>query len=87
MAGHGVLVERNEQVDAVTHVGDAFRARTNGQKSMAAANDGLIGVVGIQVKAAAAEDFCEDVARGGNSLAGRASDTDSEGLLHHTLSN
>ena len=26
---HSVLVERNEQVDAVTHVGDAFRARTN----------------------------------------------------------
>jgi hypothetical protein len=54
---------------------------------MAAANDGLIGVVGIQMKAAAAEDFCEDVAWGSDSLAGRASDTDSEGLLHNTLSN
>jgi len=52
-----------------------------------AANDGLIGVVGVQVKATAAENFREDVAWGGDSLAGRASDTDSEGLLHHTLSN
>jgi len=32
-----------------------------------AANDGLIGVVGVQVKATAAENFREDVAWGGDS--------------------
>src|SRR5216684_3650969 len=52
---------------------------------MAAADDGLVGVVGIQMKAPPAEDFRENVARRGDSLAGRASDTDSEGLLHSTL--
>ena len=86
MAIHAVLVERNEQVDAVTHIGDLFRARTNGEKSVAAANDGLIGVVGVQVKASPAEDLCENVARCGDTLAGGASDADSEGLLHHALS-
>ena len=40
---------------------------------MAAANDGLIGVVGVQVQAATAEDFGEDVAGRGNTLTGGAS--------------
>src|SRR5258708_30380997 len=38
------------------------------------------------MQAAPAENLCENVARGGDSLSGRASDTDSEGLLHRTLS-
>src|SRR5436853_6265438 len=38
------------------------------------------------MQAAPAENFCEYVARGGDSLSGRASDTESEGLLHRTLS-
>src|SRR5437016_12311004 len=38
------------------------------------------------MQAAPAENFCENVARGGDTLSGRASDTDSEGLLHRTLS-
>jgi hypothetical protein len=54
---------------------------------MAAADDGLGGVVGIQVQAAPTENFCENVARGGDTLSGRTSDSDSEGLLHRTLSN
>src|SRR5260370_10663130 len=37
------------------------------------------------MKAATAEELRENVARRGNSLDGRASDTDSEGLLHSTL--
>ena len=85
MAIHAVLIEGNEQVDAVTHVGDLFRSRTNGEKCVAAANDGLIGVVGVEVEAASAEDLCEDVARGGDALSGCASDADSKGLLHHAL--
>src|SRR5438477_2548556 len=53
---------------------------------MAAANDGLVGVVSIKVQAPPAENLCENVTRRGNTLSGRASDTDSEGLLHCTLS-
>jgi hypothetical protein len=45
----------------------------------------LIGVVGIQVKAPTTEDLCENVAGGGNTLTGRTTDRDSEGLLHHIL--
>src|SRR5260370_38974302 len=52
---------------------------------MAAADDGLAGVVGIQRKAPPAEDLRKNVARRGAPLAGRASDTDREGLLHSTL--
>ncbi len=85
VAIHAVLVKRNEQVDSVTHVGDLIRTRANGQKRVAAANDGLIGVVGIQVKTTPAEDFRENVARRGHTLPSCASDTDSKGLLHHPL--
>ncbi len=82
VAIHGVLVQRDQQIDAVTHVGDSFRAGANGEKSVAAANDRLIGVVSIQMQAAATEDFREDVARRGDTLTGGASDADGKGLLH-----
>ena len=47
VAIHGVLVQGNEQVHAVAHVGDLFGARSNRQESVAAADNGLIGVVGV----------------------------------------
>jgi hypothetical protein len=53
---------------------------------MAAANDGLVGVVDVQVQPTPAEDFRENVTRGGNALTGGAADTDSEGLLHRFIS-
>ena len=86
MAIHGVLVQRDQQIEAVTHVSDFFWAGANGQKSVATSNDRLIGIVGIQMQAAAAEHLCEDVARGGNTLTGGASDTDSKGLPHRATS-
>jgi hypothetical protein len=52
---------------------------------MAAANDGLIGVVGVEVQPATAEDLRKDVAGSGDALTGGASDTDAEGLSHKTL--
>src|SRR5438445_6865903 len=45
---HGVLVERNQQIDPVTHVGDRFGAGADRQQRVPAPNNGLIGVVGIQ---------------------------------------
>ena len=71
MAIHAVLVEGNEQVDAITHIGDLFRARTNREKCVAAANDRLIGVVGVEVQASTAEDFGEDISRRGHALSCR----------------
>ncbi len=61
-------------------------AGADGEKRVAAANDGLVGVVGVQMQAAPAEDQCEDVARRGNTLTGRAANTDGEGLTHKVLS-
>jgi len=46
----------------------------------------LIGIVGVQVKAPPAEDLCKNVPGRGDTLSGRASDPDSEGLFHDTLS-
>ena len=54
----------------------------NGEKSVAAANDGLIGVVGVEMEAAATEDLGENVAGSGDSLASCSSDANSKGLLH-----
>jgi hypothetical protein len=42
----------------------------------------LIGVVDVQVQPATAEDFCENITRGGDTLTGGATDTNSEGLPH-----
>ena len=52
---------------------------------MSPTNHRLIGVLGIQVHAAATEDFREDVARRSDALTGCASDADGEGLLHRDL--
>jgi hypothetical protein len=49
---------------------------------VAAANDGLIGVIGVQVKATTAEDLAENITGGCNALAGCASDAYGERLRH-----
>src|ERR1700751_6013554 len=85
MTIHGVLVQWNQQVEVVPHVGDFFRAGANREKGVAASNNRLVGVVRIQVQATAAEDLCEDVARGRHSLTGGASNSNGEGLLHSNL--
>ena len=82
VAIHGILVQRDQQIDAVTHVGDFFRAGTNSQKSVAAANNRLICVVSIQMQSPAAENLGEDVTRRGDTLAGGASDTNGKSLFH-----
>src|SRR5919109_2686549 len=85
MPVHGVLVERNEQVNPVAHIGDRLRPGANRQQRMSAANNGLIGVVGIQAEPPPAEDFGEDVTRRGHTLARRATNGDRKGLFHGTL--
>src|SRR5579859_861204 len=82
VAIHGVLVQRDQQVNAVSHIGNFVRTGADGQKSVAAANNGLIGVVGVQMQSAAAEDLGEDVTGCGNTLAGGAANTDGEGFPH-----
>ena len=60
----------------VAGVGDVVGAGADGEEGVAAADDGLVGVVGVEVQAAAAEDLGEDVAGSGDTLTGGASDTD-----------
>ena len=86
VAVHGVLVERNQQVDAVAHVGDRFRSGSNGQKRVPAPNNRLIGVVGIQAQTPSTEDFRENIPWRGHTLARRATNGDRKGLFHGTLS-
>jgi hypothetical protein len=82
VAIHGVLIERDEELESVAHVGDGVGAGADGEEGMATADDGLIGVIGVEVQAATREDFREDVAGGGDALAGGASNADGECLTH-----
>ena len=82
MAVHAVLIQRHEQINPISHVGNFIRAGTNRQKRMAAPDYGLVGVVSIQIQAASAEDLGEDVARRSHTLPSRSSNPDSEGPLH-----
>ena len=60
----------------VAHVGDRVGTGADGQEGVAAADDGLVGVVGVQMQAAAAEDLAEDVTWSGNTLTRRSTDAD-----------
>ncbi len=85
MAIGGVLIEGNEEVEAAVGGADVVLAGADGEEGMAAADDGLIGVVGVEMKAATAEDLGEDVSGSGDALTGGSSDTDTEGLSHGSL--
>src|SRR5579859_6123577 len=85
MAVHGILVQRYQQVDPISRVGDLLRPGTNGQECMTAAYDRLIGVVRVQMQSPAAEDFGEDITRRCDPLPRRTSNADRKGLVHTSL--
>lgn len=76
MAIHRVLIERHQNVELVAEAQDRLVAGPEGQKDMAAADDGLIGVVGVEVKSAPDEDGGQDISRRRDSLPGGAADAD-----------
>ena len=78
VAIHRVLVERDEDVDLVPHVAHRRVARPNGQESVPAANDRLVGVVGVEVEPAPREDAGENIPGGGDALTVLATDADCE---------
>ena len=78
VAIHRVLVERDEDVDLVAHAADRRVAGPNGEESVAAANDRLVGVVGVEVQAAPREDAGQNVSGGGDALTVLATDPDRE---------
>ena len=66
----------------IAHVGDGLGAGADHEEGVAAADDGLIRVVGVEVQAATAENLGEDVAGGGDTLAGSAADADGKRVTH-----
>src|SRR5581483_3476368 len=76
MAVHRVLVQRNEDVDLVAHVAHRPVARANGQKRVPAANDRLVGVVRVEIKATPRENARQNVAWCGYTLPGLPSNSD-----------
>src|ERR1700694_5248255 len=62
MAVHGVLVERDHQVELVARRQDRFLARSQGEKDVSATNDRLIGVIRLEVQATADENARQDIA-------------------------
>ena len=75
---HRILVERDEDIDLVTHIANRFVSGTNGQEGMTAANDRLISVVGVEMESASRKDERENIAGRRNPLAVFTADADSE---------
>ena len=78
VARHGVLVQAQQQVDVVAVRKGFLLADPHGQQDVSAPDDGLIGVVGVEMKSPANEHPGKDVAGRGNSLPGGTPDGDGE---------
>ena len=76
VARHGVLVQAEEQVDVVAMRKGFLLADPHGQQNVSAPDDGLIGVVGVEMESPANEHPGKDVAGRGNSLPGSTPDGD-----------
>ena len=80
---HCVLVQAEERVDPIA-MGEHFPvARAESQEGVTAPDDGLVGVVGDEVKAAAGEDAGKDISRGRNPLPVLAANSDGKVSLRH----
>ncbi len=86
MAVRRILVQRNQQIQVTVDGAHWIRSDADGKEGVAAADDGLIRVVCVQMESTAREDLGKDVARRGHALTRGASDTDAEGLPHERLS-
>ena len=75
---HRVLIQRHEHVELVAVTQDRLVTRAEGQEDVTAANDGLVGIVGVDVEPAPDEDPRQNVAGSGNPLARRAANADGE---------
>ena len=76
MSVHRVLIEADYQVDDIAMGADLAVTATDGEEGVAAADDGLVGVVGVHVDAPASKQAGEDVPRSRDSLSSRAADAD-----------
>ena len=53
MATDSVMVERDQQIKAIPHVGDLLRTGADRKKTVATPNDRLVGVISVQMQATA----------------------------------
>ena len=75
---HRVLIEAHEEVDLVAMGVNRPVAHPDGEKDVAAPDDRLVGVVGVEVEAAAHSDSCKYVAGRSDSLTGGTADAQRE---------
>ena len=78
MAVHRVLVQAQQQVHGVPVAVQLLVGDTHHQEDVPASDDGLVGVVGVEMKAAADEYPSQDVAGSGDALSGLPADAHRE---------
>ena len=71
---HRILIQAHKQVEFVTMSVYLLVTDTNVQEDVAASDDGLVGVIGVQVESAPNEDTSKNIARSGDTLSGFTSD-------------
>ena len=81
MAIHRVLIERDEDVDLVAHVAHGRVARANGEERVPAADDRLVGVIGVEVEPAPRKNARENIPGGGDALTVLAADPTAKSIL------
>ena len=69
-----VLVKAEEKIQLVAVVEHFLFANADGEEDVAASDNGLVGVIGVEMKAPAHENAGQNVARGGDSLTGFTTD-------------
>ena len=70
VAIHRVLIEADQEIQLVPVRVRLFILHSDGEQDMPSPNDGLIGVVGVQVQPTANKNTGQDVAGGRDPLAG-----------------
>src|SRR6266545_760876 len=78
MAIHRVLIEGNQNVELVTESENRFIARAKREENVAAANDRLVRIIGVQVQPSAHEDPRQDIPWRRDSLTRCAADCNRE---------
>src|SRR5207244_11895127 len=76
MPVQGILVKWNQHTHFIAHAANRSVAGPDGQKRVAAPDNGLVGVISIEVQPAARKYACEDVTRAGDALTVFTADAD-----------
>src|SRR5206468_1412241 len=85
MPVQGILVKWNQHIHFIAHAANRSVAGPDGQKRVAAPDNGLVGVISIEVQPAARKYACEDVTRAGDALTVFTADADSKINCSHRI--